>query len=300
MNTYTAATQQRQGEFFLILTALLFGSFGLFAKALGEYLSPSAITFAVCLLQFTGFGIWMALKKIPFTVSGHAIYRVLFFSVINLLPLFFFTSAIHYMGIGAVLLVQNTVTLFVSLLIEYIATKKASPIQVALMIIALAALAIIYLPFEIASMFGILFACGVGAANALANKFRGELGAEVQPEKLSFYSTALGTVVWGIIVLLSYTGTGNVGIISWRSTLILALYAILNIATTFLLNKGFAKVPLTLGNTLLLLEIVIGYGLGALVFHEQYGMYQIAGSIILFAAIFSMKILPNHWSTTSR
>ena len=149
-------------------------------------------------------------------------------------------------------------------------------------------------------MFGILFACGVGAANALANKFRGELGAEVQPEKLSFYSTALGTVVWGIIVLLSYTGTGNVGIISWRSTLILALYAILNIATTFLLNKGFAKVPLTLGNTLLLLEIVIGYGLGALVFHEQYGMYQIAGSIILFAAIFSMKILPNHWSTTSR
>jgi len=263
-------------------------------------MNPSVITFAVCLLQFIGFGIWMALKKIPFTVSGHAIYRVLFFSVINLLPLFFFTSAIHYMGIGAVLLVQNTVTLFVSLLIEYIATKKASPIQVSLMIIALAALAIIYLPFEIASMFGVLFACGVGTANALANKFRRELGAEVQPEKLSFYSTALGAVIWGAIVLFSYTGTAYIGDISERSALLLTLYAVLNIATTFLLNKGFANVPLTLGNTLLLLEIVVGYGLGALVFHEQYGMYQIAGSIILFAAIFSIKILPSSRGSYTR
>lgn len=292
MNTYIDNSTRKSGETMLLTCALIFGAFGVLAKLLGNTFSPIQLTFLVNLVQFACFSGWVYWKGISLRLAPNTGKSILVFVVLNMLPLFFFINAVQWLGIGAVLLVQNTVTLFTSLTIEYFKSKRISPLQFSFMIISLAALAIIYLPFDINNSIGFLFAFGVGLANALTNVYRQKLSRDYSAEQLSFYSSGFGTFVLGVLNLVFMRPL--TGVIAPVGIALFMLYALLHIVTTLLLNKGFARVPLTLGNTILLLEIVAGYGLGALVFGESYGLYQAVGSIILFSAIFGMRVAPSN------
>jgi drug/metabolite transporter (DMT)-like permease len=294
MDTYTDKSMQKRGEGMLLTTAVIFGSFGVLAKLLGDTFGSAQLAFLVNFAQFFYFSYVSFRDRDMLKVKKTTKTALFAFVVLNLLPLFFFINAVQWLGIGAVLLVQNTVTLFTSLYLDFARTKQVSPIHLSLTVIALAALAIIYLPFDINSSIGFLFAFGVGLCNALANNFRQKLSADYSPQQLSLFSSTAGTFVWGITALV-FASFAQVAFNNWIPWL-LVLYAGLNIVTTFFLNKGFASVPLTLGNVILLLEIVIGYGLGALVFGESYGLYQAVGSIILFSAIFGMRVVPQQQS----
>lgn len=299
MNTY----MKQSGELALLLTAVIFGTFGIFAKELSAYFSAVHITFILNSFQTIFFLVWVWGRKEWFnSTKMTSLPRLFFFAIANALPMFFFTNAVRFLPIGAVLLIQNTITLFTSMVIEFYSQRKKPTIhEVSYIIISIISIAIIYLPFTIGSIYGVCFAVGVGLFNAVTNSFRQSLSSSYSSQQLALASSITGGLMWGTVALF----TPISGVASSPFTIIPLLlllgYSLLNVCTTFLLNKGFATVPLTIGNAILLFEIVIGYTLGRIFFGEIYGMYQIAGSLTLLTTITALRLSPpqDSYSRTS-
>lgn len=278
------------GEKYLIVTSIIFGFFGLFARYLSDKVDIALTVVIINIIQFFFFGV-ICIKNKDFKINQSEIILFIIFSVVNAFPLLFFNEAISRLSIGGVLLLQNTATIVCSVIIDTLfLNRKLNLFQMGLIIISLLGLVVIYLPFELINWFGLIFAIGVGITNALANLFRSKLSINNTSSKMIFYSSFLSILIWSIYLVFKSVDlniVGNLNLIIW---LVLLLYGVMNILTSYLLIKGFSKSDLTVGNLILMLEIVFGFIIGFIFIGEGFGSYQLAGNLIVLISIILIRV----------
>jgi drug/metabolite transporter (DMT)-like permease len=274
----------------LLITAIIFGSFGLFAYVLSERLFVIETLFYVKIIEFIFFISFCLVKKYSFRIPLKKLFLLTLFGAVNSLPILFFNLAISVEKIGIVLLVQNTGTIISSILVSrFVLKEKIDIVAVGLMIIALLGISTVYLPLEVTRILGLVFACFTGLSNTLTNLFRRKLGKQINNLILGFYSSVISLFIYGSQLFISHkdiTISQNLDLLP-----MLLLYGALSALTTFLLISGFKKVHFTMGNIILTLEIVFGIFFGAIFLRQFLGSNQLTGSLIILISVFLVRIL---------
>jgi drug/metabolite transporter (DMT)-like permease len=274
----------------LLLTSFIFGFFGVIASLLGQRFSVFVIVLFVNIIQLIAFGIISLIRRESFALNRKAFISILIFGVINSLPILFFNLAVSVENLGSVLLVQNVSTIIFSVIFSYFGYKEElNYLQIGLIILALLGIAIIYLPSQNPNLLGLFFAVLVGLFNGTANVFRRNLGSTISPFVLSFYTSVIGTVIFGILAREQiFNSISNFDV---QSVSLILLYGGLNIATTYLLIKGFTAVKFTIGNLVLLLEVVFGSIFGLLFLSQGLEYLQLIGNLIVFVSLVLIRLV---------
>lgn len=274
----------------LVITAVVFSSFGYFAAVLSKQMSIITTIFLIHLIELIFFLAYIALKRIRLFNSPRQLFYLLIFGILNTLPILCFNFAVSQEKIGIVLLIQNAVTLLVSVPIAYFLLKEKTNIkEIGLILIIILGIVNIYQPLSGLKFFGLFFTINTGFWNAVVNLLRRKFSQNISPFTLGFFSSLSGSILYGGITVFS--GTNAIITFSPQIMILLFVYAALNVLTTLLLIVGFKGSNFTLGNIILTLEIPLGFIFGFLLLRQEVISYQLIGSLTIIISIILIRII---------
>ena len=276
----------------LFITAVIFSLYGVFANVLNQKLSFSVLLFYLQLIALIFFVVSLAVKKInPLAGLKHNFVKLVIFAIVSNLPILFFNLANKFEKVGTVLTVQNSLTIIFALLASVLFLRERLNFHIKALssLIIILGLILIIKPAEPSNLLGIFFASLVGITNGLTNLLRRLFFKKINPYTLGLHKSILGVLVYSVINILQ--NEPLIPQLNSGSLLILILYGTLNGITFLMLLYAFGRVPFTLGNLILTLEVILGMLTGFIFLGQIINLEQILASVIIIAAIYIIKLL---------
>ena len=274
-----------KGPLFVFISALLFGSYGIWAVLLGSDFGPFFQGYVRSFLVLVVLVPFVLITKSwkPLSISDWKKYAwCISFAIFTQAPLYY---AFQNAGVGISSLIFFSVSLITSYIIGFTLLQEAlTKIKIISLSLALVGLALTFFSsLEIFSVMALLLA----AVNGIASG--GEVATtKLIPEKFSTIQTSV--IIWGAIFLthlpLSFLFNEKQIMpalnIHWLAML---AFALAGICAFWLVIEGFKYVDASIGGLIGLLEIVFAIIFGVIVFNELVTIFIIIGSLlIIFAA----------------
>lgn len=273
----------KKGIIFIIISALMFGSYGLWSKLLGGSFDPfyqgwtRGLILAVVLLPILIFN----KQLIPIKKEDWKWLAIfLFFTSLTQAPLFY---AFNHMDIGSATLlffVSYALTMYLSGV--FFLNEKLTKVKIVALVFALVGM---YVVFSFSLVVFSLLAALLAVVNGIAS------GGEVSSsKKLSSYSPLyLSWLSWVIIFISNLVISVIIGETQHIPSFNLAWlfqvgYTITSVLGFWLIIKGLREVEASVAGLIGLLEIVFSILLGIIIFHEQLTLKIILGGILIIIA----------------
>jgi drug/metabolite transporter (DMT)-like permease len=282
--------ESNKGFNYLLLTSVIFGSFGVLANVLGRGFSTYWIVFILNTIQLVIFLVIVVIRKEYTIPKWDILIRFTLFGVINSFPLLFFNLAVLRESIGTVLLIQNLATIVFSVGYSFFWLKeRINYLQLGLIVLALLGIATIYLPSKNPDLLGIVYALLVGIFNGTSNVFRRTLGQKYSPYVISLFTSLIGVIIFGFLSkdVLKISAMQ----LTVNSSFLIICYGALNALTTFLLLKGLSSIKFTIGNIVLLLEVVFGSILGLIFLRQGWEYNMFIGNMVVFISLLMIRVI---------
>lgn len=275
-----------KGPLFVFISALLFGSYGIWAVLLGSDFGPFFQGYVRSFLVLVILVPFVLITKSwkPLSIADWKKYAwCVSFAIFTQAPLYY---AFQNAGVGVSSLIFFSVSLVTSYVIGFTLLKE-TPTKVKIISLSLALVGLALTFFSSLEIFSVL-ALLLAAVNGIAS------GGEVATTKLipeNFSTVQTSVIIWGAIFLthlpLSLLFNEKQVIptfsIHWIAML---TFALAGICAFWLVIEGFKYVDASIGGLIGLLEIVFAIMFGAVVFNESVTLFIIIGSaLIIFAAI---------------
>ncbi|MBI4138025.1 MAG: DMT family transporter [Candidatus Wildermuthbacteria bacterium] len=276
--------QKRKGSFFVLFSALLFGSYGIWAVLLGSdfgvFYQGWIRAFLVLLILVPVVYLTKAWK--PLTKADLKLYAwCCGFGIFTQAPLYY---AFQHSGVGIASLIFFATFLITSYIVGALMLQERTTfIKILSLILALAGLA-----FTFVNSLGVfsLFALALAVVNGVAS------GGEVSTTKLvqnNFSALQTSVMVWAAIFITHLP----ISLLAGETQLIPALtvpwlamlgFTIAGVLAFWLVTEGFKYVDASIGGLIGLLEVVFAIIFGALVFSEHIYFSTALGAVIIVIA----------------
>lgn len=270
----------------ILLSALGFGSYGVWSRIMGTEFAPfyqgwvKSLLILCILLPIAYFT--KSFKPVDKKDIKWLLTPVILGSFC-LAPMYY---AFNHMDIGTAMLIFYALFLITSYLVGYLFLKeKITCYKIVSFIIAVAGLLLVFgFSLEKFSLVALLLAVVAGIVN----------GGEVSTTKKSthkFTSLQIGIYIWigtFIINLIASLVVGEKQVIpslnvGWMA---MAIFALIGLISSWLAVEGFKYVDASIGGLLGLLEIISSIIFGILFFNEQLTLsIAVGGGLIIFAAM---------------
>lgn len=270
----------------ILLSALGFGSYGVWSRIMGPEFAPfyqgwiKSLLILVVLLPVAVFT--KSFKPVDKKDIRWLIIPVILGSI-TLAPMYY---AFNHMDIGAAMLIFYAIFLLTSYVVGILFLKeKVTCSKIMSFVIAIAGLLLVFgFSLENTSLFALLFAVIAGVVN----------GGEVSTTKKSthkYSSLQIGIYIWIGTFLINFIASFLVRErqvlpslnIEW---LTMVIFALIGLASSWLAVEGFKYVDASIGGLLGLLEIISSIALGIVLFHETLTLsIAVGGGLIIFAAM---------------
>lgn len=273
-----------KGPLLVFASALLFGSYGVWAVLLGSgfgvffqgYVRSLLVLLVLVPIAFIKKD-WQPLRK----EDWRAYAWCCGFGIFTQAPLYY---AFQHSGVGISSLMFFSALLITSYAVGFMMMKERStPVKIVSLILAIAGLAFTFLKsMEIYSLAALLLAALNGVASG------GEVATtKLVPEKFSALQTSI--MIWGSIFVAHFIASFIAGeqqiVPAWNIHWLAMLgFTAAGLLAFWLVIEGFKQVEASIGGLIGLLEVVAAIAFGALVFHEQITWPIIIGSLLIIAA----------------
>lgn len=272
------------GYIMVILSAIGFGSYGVWSKNIGAdfgIYSQGWIRSLIIVLLMLPIGIITKQFKKINKKDWKWMSVPIIFGIFTQVPLYY---AFNHMAIGTVTLIFFSLFLITSYLFGYFFMKEviSTPKKIALILAICGLMLTFKLELGIFSLLAMLLA----AINGIASG--GEVASTKKVEK-KYSSFQVSVLVWfGIFIshlpLAIITGEKLVPIelnLVWLSML---AYAVIGLFAFWLVIEGFRYIDASIGGLLGLLEVVFAVIFGVIIFKENIGLSTITGGILILSA----------------
>ena len=276
--------QSLKGSLFVFLSALLFGSYGIWAVLLGSDFGPFFQGYVRALLVLLVLVPIVLLQKswLPLSRDDWKRYSwCMGFGVFTQAPLYY---AFQNAGVGISSLIFFSMLLITSYIVGF-SLLKETPTRVKIVSLVLAFLGLAFTFFNSLETFSVI-ALILAAINGIASG--GDVATtKLIPEKFGALQTSI--MVWGAIFVTHLPFSlllGENQIIPALNIHWLAMlgFTVAGVLGFWLVIEGFKRVDASIGGLIGLLEIVFAIIFGALVFGETITSPIIIGSILIIGA----------------
>ncbi len=277
-------TRQKKGTVLVLISALMFGSYGVWSRLMGDVFDnfyqgwTRALIIFIILLPII---LWR--KEIKPIARGDLKWFIVFllFTSLTQAPLYY---AFNHMDIGTATLLFFVTMLLTMYVVGFAFLKeKATRVKVVSLLVALAGL---YLTFSFSIEAFTLLAASMAVLNGIAS------GGEVAfSKKLSNKYSPLYLVAWSWLIIFVTNSIISVAIgeiqhlpsfsLVW---LYQAGYVVASLFGFWLIIEGLKYIEASIGGLIGLLEVVFGVGFGILIFGESLTLKIIAGGALIIAA----------------
>jgi drug/metabolite transporter (DMT)-like permease len=281
-----AYTPSPRGYLIILASALLFGTYGVWSKLMGDTFPPFYQAWVRSLL--------IILIMLPFMLATHSFQRVkrkdwpamavfIGFCVFTQVPIYY---AFNHAPIGTVQLIFYAMFVITAYLVgRYYLGETITKVKLLSMALAFVGLALV---FGTAVITFAPVGLGLAMLNGIASG--GEVASSKKVE--GTYAPSL-VVFWGwmftLIVHLPASlliGERQVPVAFDHAWLWLVVYSFVNAAAFWLVVVGFRYVDASIGSLIGLLEVVFAVICGAVIFGEALNLsVYFGGSLILLAAM---------------
>lgn len=281
---YTGLMQRLKGSVMVFLSALAFGSYGIWTKMLGTDFGPFYAGWmrSVIVLVFL-IPLVFLLRQYKKVEKGDWgwIMATIAFGIFTQVPLYY---AFQHMELGTATLLFFSAFLLTSYLIGYVfLSERLTAVKAVSFLLACAGLVAIF-GFSL-GRFSVL-ALLAAIANGIAS------GGEVASSKMStrkYSSLQVTLYVWIAMVVTHLPLSlllGETQLVPGLSTQWIAMYAFAfaGIVGFWLVVEGFKFVEASIGGLIGLLEIVFSIAFGIFVFHEVLTLPMALGAALILAA----------------
>lgn len=280
-----------KGPFLIFLSAVLFGSYGLWAVLVGSDFGPffqGYVRAFFILLILVPLAFFTKAWK-PFTLSdGRKYFWTMFFGIFTQAPLYY---AFQNAGIGISSLIFFSLLLITSYIIGFtFLNEKVTKIKIISLVIAIGGLV---LTFGSSVAHVSVVALLLAALNGVASG--GELATtKLIPEKFSTLQTSI--MIWATILIthlpLSFLFHERQIPFSFNTHWIAMIgFTLAGVVAFWLVVEGYKYVDASIGGLIGLLEIVFSIMLGIIVFHESLTLAVFIGLTLIIIA----SILPHYY-----
>ena len=276
--------QSLKGSLFVFLSALLFGSYGIWAVLLGSDFGPFFQGYVRALLVLLVLVPIVFLQKSWVPVSFVDLKKYswcMIFGIFTQAPLYY---AFQNAGVGISSLIFFCMLLITSYVVGFTLLKEV-PTKVKIISLILSVVGLLFTFFNSLESFS-LIALILAAVNGVASG--GEVATtKLIPEKFNALQTSI--MVWGAIFVTHLPLSllfGELQIIPKFDIHWLAMlgFTVAGILGFLLVIEGFKHVDASIGGLIGLLEIVFAIIFGALVFSESITLSIIVGSLLIIGA----------------
>jgi len=273
-----------KGIIFIIISALMFGSYGLWSKLLGDSFDPfyqgwtRGFILAVFLLPILIFNKQIVLIK---RKDWKWLSVFLFFTSLTQAPLYY---AFNHMDIGSATLlffVSYALTMYLFGLVFL--NEKLTKLKIIALVIALIGMYIVFsFSFAVFSLLAALLAIVNGIASGGEISSSKKLSGNYSPLYLSWLSWVI-IFISNLAISLIIGETQHMPALN-RVWLFQIGYTIASVLGFWLVIKGLQQVEASVAGLIGLLEIVFSVLLGIFIFHEQLNLKIILGGILIIIA----------------
>lgn len=277
-------TTSIRGSLIILVSAVLFGTYGVWSRLMGDTFPPFYQAWVRSLL--------IILIMLPFMLSTHSFQKIkrndwsalavfIGFCIFTQVPLYY---AFNNAPIGTVQLIFYSMFVITAYLVgRFYLGEKITRLKLASMVLAFVGLAFV---FGAAALAFAPLGLGLALLNGVAS------GGEVASSKKieSKYSPAL-VVFWGwVFTLISHlpisllVGEQQITVAFNNAWLWLVIYAFVNAAAFWLVVVGFRYVDASVGSIIGLMEVVFAVVFGAVIFGEKLSSSIYAGGVLILVA----------------
>jgi drug/metabolite transporter (DMT)-like permease len=272
------------GYSIILLSALLFGTYGVWSRLMGDSFGPFYQTWVRSLL--------IILVMLPFMLVGKSFRKIaredypklslyVVFCVCTQVPLYY---AFNHAPIATVQLIFYSLFIMTAYVVGRVYLgEHITKIKLASMLLAFIGLGVVFgvsiitlapLGLALAAFNGVASGGEVASSKKLSNNY--------SPALLVFWGWVCTFIIHLVISLLlgepQYVPQFNA---AW---LWLFVYAIVNAAAFWLVITGFRHVDASIGSLIGLMEVVFAVLFGALVFHESLTWSVLVGGCLIIIA----------------
>ncbi len=288
-------THSLKGSIFVFLSALLFGSYGIWAVLLGSDFGVFFQGYVRSLLVLIILIPIVLFKKAwkPLTKNDWIRYAwCCGFGVFTQAPLYY---AFQHAGVGISSLIFFSALLITSYAVGFVLLNESFT-KIKVVSFVLASIGLVFTFFRSLEAFSLL-ALLLAAVNGVASG--GEVATtKLVPEKFSALQTTI--MIWGSIFITHLIASLVVGEhqvipafnMQWAAMLGFTLAGVL---AFWLVVEGFKYVDASIGGLIGLLEVIFAILFGILVFHEHLTMPVLIGAVLIIGA----AMLPHFQKTSS-
>lgn len=281
------------GFFCLLLTAMLFGSFGVWIKLLNQNIEINQqmvlrnfVAFAFSLLFIIVTKKYKLLKK-GFWKNSKLLANIILVSFSAIL----YNFAMIYTKIAVVTFVFYIGNLLTSWLIgTLIYHEKTDLLKKISIFLVMLGLILFTTPLSVASLnIGIVLALASGILDALNNGLRKELSNKISKIVMLMLISVGSIVISSFLMLIEGQNFQFIQTMPLQSWVITVIFGCLLLAVGYLLFLGFQNFDLGLGTIVLSSELMFALIFGFLVFNEIPTTRELIGGFCILVA----SILPN-------
>jgi drug/metabolite transporter (DMT)-like permease len=274
-----------KGFSLLLLTGVIYGTFGIFVRLLGEDLSAFQQLFYNCLFAVILILILKAVGVYRLTFSKLRKKDFIFYGVLYGINAILFTLAVLNAQISAVIFALYTGSFLASFVISSFFFKEKVTLKKLIgLVLAILGLIIFTYPLSLKSItLGFVLGLLTGVDDALCNSsskyFEGKI-----PTTTLVFARQVGICFFGLIPIL-FLKQSIFPTLTVSSSLLLLLYGLLGLLASFTIIVGFQNFDLNLGTIVISSEIVTATVLALFLFQEVPSSNQMWGGVCIIGAI---------------
>jgi drug/metabolite transporter (DMT)-like permease len=275
-----------RGALIILASALLFGTYGVWSRLMGDTFPPFYQAWVRSLL--------IILIMLPFMLKAKSFQRVkrqdwpdlavfIAFCVFTQVPIYY---AFNHAPIGTIQLIFYSAFVIAAYIVgRFYLGEAVTKVKLLSMALAFVGLALVFGAAVIAfAPLGLGLALLNGVASGGEVSFSKKIETKYSPALVAFWGW-VGILILHLPISL-LIGEEQVPIHFNQAWLWLAVYSLVNAAAFWLVIVGFRYVDASIGSLIGLLEVVFAVIFGATIFHEVLSAnVYIGGALILLAAM---------------
>jgi drug/metabolite transporter (DMT)-like permease len=279
--------QQRtslKGACIILASALLFGTYGVWSRLMGDTFPPFYQAWVRSLL--------IILIMLPFMLKTHSFQKMkrkdwpalaifILFCVFTQVPIYY---AFNHAPIGTVQLIFYSVFVITAYLVaRFYLGETITKAKMASMALAFVGLALVFKTAVIAfAPLGLVLAAFNGVASGGEVSSSKKIEDKYPPSLVVFWGWVFTFIVHLPISLI--IGEEQVAPSINHAWLWLIVYSVVNAAAFWLVITGFRYVDASIGSLIGLMEVVFAVIFGAIIFHEVLSLSVYIGGVLILGA----------------
>lgn len=268
-------------------TAVIFASFGIFARLLADSFTNIGQTLTRSLVAFLIIFAIVLYRKVNLTLKRSSLLIIFLLSFAVASSMYLFTLSINEMKISSAIFLLYAGSISGSIVFGKVFFKeKLSKLKISVLLLTLVGLYIFASPINLNSLYLLLIGIGSGVFDVAGNSIR-KLLKDLSKLTLLFYQYFFTLVIFLTATILNRDLIFN----TFNSNSILIIvFGGLILLSNWILNKAFRNVDLTIGTIILSLEVLASIVFGFIFFQEVPDLNEIVGGILIFASFLLLNI----------